>query len=89
MAESKLVKANEKIAEGVADGYKRIEGGIIGGYKKVEEGAVGAFNKIADKFVDSFLTKEGESVEEARERLAKEQKAREEADKKVGEKHSL
>lgn len=52
---------------------------VVSGYKKIEEGAVGGFNKIADKFVDNFLTKEGESVEEARERLAAEQKAREAA----------
>lgn len=37
------------------------------------------FNKIADKFVDNFLTKEGETVEEAKERLAAEQKEREKA----------
>lgn len=42
---------------------------------------VEANEKIADKFVDSFLTKDGESVEEAKERLAAEQKAREEAGK--------
>lgn len=81
MAKSKLVKANEKIAENVVGGYKKIEEGVVGGYKKIEEGAVGGFNKIADKFVDSFLTKEGESVEDAKERLAAEQKAREEAGK--------
>lgn len=75
MAKSKLVEANEKIAENVVGGYKKIEEGVVGGYKKIEEGAVGGFNKIANKFVDSFLTKEGESVEEARERLAAEQKA--------------
>ena len=50
----------------------------MGGYKKIEEGAVSGFNKIVDKFVDNFLTKEGESVEEARARLAAEQKARDE-----------
>jgi len=59
MAKSKLVKANEKIAEKV-----------VAGYQKIEEGAVGGFNKIADKFVDNYLTKEGETVKEARERLA-------------------
>ena len=78
MAKSKLVKANEKIAEGVVGGCKKIEEGVVGGYKKIEEGAVGGFNKIADKFVDNFLTEEGESVEEAKERLAAEQKEREE-----------
>ena len=68
MAKSKLVKANDKIAEKV-----------VSGYKKIEEGAVSGFNKVADKFVDSFLTKDGETVEEARERLATEQKHREES----------
>lgn len=66
MARSKLVKANEKIAKEVVDGYK-----------KIEEGAVGGFHKIADKFVDTYLTKENESVEEAKARLKEEQKARE------------
>lgn len=87
MAKSKLVEVNEKIAEGVVGGYKKIEEGVVGGYKKIEEGAVGGFNKIADKFVDNFLTKEGETVEEARERLAAEQKAREKAGRPTQEEH--
>ncbi|EET60037.1 hypothetical protein BRYFOR_07888 [Marvinbryantia formatexigens DSM 14469] len=78
MAKSKLVQANEKIAEGVVGGYKKIEEGVVGGYKKIEEGAVGGFTKMADRFVDSFLTKEGETVEEAKARLAAEQREREE-----------
>lgn len=77
MAKSKLVKANEKIAEEVVCGYKKIEEGVVGGYKKIEEGAIGGFHKIADRFVDNFLTKEGESVEEARARISAEQKIRE------------
>lgn len=76
MAKSKLVEVNEKIAEGVVGGYKKIEEGVVDGYKKIEKGAVSGFNKIADKFVDSFLTKEGESVEEAKKRLEAEQKGR-------------
>lgn len=78
MAKSKLAEVNEKIAEGVVAGYKKIEEGVVGGYKKIEEGAVNGFNKVADKFVDNFLTKEGESIEEAKARMAAEQKAREE-----------
>ncbi len=78
MAKSKLVEANKKIEEGVVNGYKKIEEGVVGGYKKIEEGAVSGFNKIVDKFVDNFLTKEGESVEEARTRLSGEQKERQE-----------
>lgn len=74
MAKSKLVKVNEKVAENVVGGYKKIEEGVVGGYKKIEDGAVGGFNKIADKFVDNFLAKEGESAEDARERLKSERK---------------
>ncbi len=37
--------------------------------EKIAEEVVGGFNKMVDKFVDNFLTKEGESVEEARKRL--------------------
>lgn len=76
MAKSRLVKANKKIAEKVVGGYKKIEEGVVGGYKKIEEGAVGGVNKISDSFVDQFLTKDGESIEEAKARLAEEQRAR-------------
>lgn len=76
MAKSKLVQANEKIAEGVVGGYKKIENGVVGGFMKMEEGVVNGFNKITDKFVDEFLTKDGESVEDAKKRLAQEQEAR-------------
>ncbi len=65
MAKSKLVKANQKIAESV-----------VSGYHKIEEGVVSGFTRITDKFVDEFLTKEGESVEDAKRRLAAEQAKR-------------
>ena len=81
MAKSKLVQANEKIAEGVVGGYKKIENGVVGGFMKMEEGVVNGFNKITDKFVDEFLTKDGESVEDAKKRLAQEQEAREHSPK--------
>lgn len=70
MSKSKLVQMNEKIAEEMVHGYKKIEDGVVGGYKKIEEGVVGGFTKITDKFVDQFLTKDGESVEEAKKRMA-------------------
>ena len=37
----------------------------------------GGFQKISDKFVDEFLTKDDESVEDAKKRIAKEQEERE------------
>ena len=77
MAKSKLVKVNEKIAEKVVGGYKKIEEGVVGGYKKIENGAVSGFTKISDAFVDQYLTKDEESVKEAKARLAAEQAERE------------
>jgi len=69
MAKSKIVKANEKIAETVTGGYKKIEKGVVGGYKKMEQGVVGGYTKLEDKFVEAYLTKDGESVEDAKARL--------------------
>ena len=69
MAKSKIVKANEKIVEAVTGGYKKIEKGVVDSYKKIEQGVVGGYTKIEDKFVDTYLTKDGESVEEAKKRL--------------------
>lgn len=63
MAKSKLVEINEKIADGVVGGYKKMENGVVDGYKKIE-----------DKFVDQYLTKDGETVEQAKERLKNQQK---------------
>lgn len=74
MAKSKLVKANQKIAEAVTGGYKKIEKGVVDGYKKIEQGVVDGYNKIEDKFVDAYLKKEGETVEEAKERLKNQDK---------------
>ena len=74
MAKSKIVKANEKIAEAVTGGYKKIEKGVVDGYKKIERGVVGGYTKLEDKFVDAYLTKDGETVEEAKARLKKENK---------------
>ena len=62
MAKSKLVKVNEKIAEGVVSGYKKTCDGVTGGFKKMTDGVVKGYTKIEDKFVDEFLTKDGESV---------------------------
>ena len=34
---------------------------------------MGSYKKIEDKFVDTFLKKDGETIEEAKERIKKEQ----------------
>ena len=71
MAKSKIVQANEKIATAVTGGYKKIETGVVKGYRKIEGGAVSGYTKLEDKFIDQFLAREGETVEEARNRLKK------------------
>lgn len=81
MAKSKIVAANEKIEKGVVSGYKKIEEGVVSGYKKIENGAVEGFQKMSDRFVDKFLSKEGESIEDAKNRLRKEQRELEQAAK--------
>lgn len=63
MAKSKLVKANEKIAEKVTNGFNKMCDTVVGGYTKIE-----------DSFVDRYLTHDGETVTEAKERLKKETK---------------
>ena len=72
-------KVYQSIEKGVVDGYKAIENGVVSGYKAIENGVVGGFNKITDQFVSAFLTRKGETVEQAKERLAAEQKAREQS----------
>ena len=69
---SKLKDANKKIEETVVGGYKKIENTVVSGYKKIE-----------DKFVDKFLRKDGETIEEAKERIKREQKELEEKNRKL------
>ncbi len=69
MAKSKIIEANKKIAEATTEGFKKIEKGVVDGYKKIEKGVVEGYTKIEDRFVDAYLTKDGETVEEAKQRL--------------------
>lgn len=61
----------------IVDANKKIEEAVVGGYKKVEETVVGGYKKVEDKFIDTFLKKDGETIEEAKERLQHEQEERE------------
>lgn len=58
MAKSKLIKANEKIAESVTGRFKKIQDTVVGGYTKIE-----------DKFVEQYLIHDGETVADAKKRL--------------------
>ncbi len=60
-----LASRTSLIKIGVFDGYQKIENGVVEGYKKIE-----------NRFVGKYLVREGESVEEAKMRLAKEREKR-------------
>lgn len=72
MAKSKFAKANEAIAKNVTGAFGAVEDAVVGGYKAVETAVTGGYGKIEDAFVDRYLTKDGESVEEAKARLRSE-----------------
>jgi len=65
------VEAYKAIEETVVETYEKIEDGVVGGYKKVENSFVSGYKKIEDKFVQKFLAREGETTEEAKERLSR------------------
>lgn len=67
MAKSKLVQMNTKIEKQLETGLQKISNRVVGSYTKIE-----------DKFVDQYLTKEGESIDQAKLRLKKEQAQRKE-----------
>lgn len=65
MAKSKWVEANQKIAENVTGGFQKVQSAVVNGYTKIE-----------DRFVAQYLTREGESVADAKKRLKQEQEER-------------
>lgn len=69
MAHSDLERANEKIAQKAADSLQKLEKAVVDGYNKVENAVVGQYTKIEDAFVDRYLTKDGETVADAKARL--------------------
>lgn len=52
-------RTNEKIEKKVVDGYRKIEDAVVGGFEKVSNG-----------FVERLFAREGESVGQAKARLA-------------------
>lgn len=67
---AKIADVNEVLAWAVVNVYKKMEKSVVCGYKKIETGIVGGFNRVSDKCVDILFTKKGETVEEAKKRLA-------------------
>ena len=57
------------VLEGLETAFKSIEDTAVGTYKKIEDGVVGAYEKLENKMVEKLFAKDGETVEEAKERL--------------------
>lgn len=69
-AASGVKNAYHRVEDAVVEGYKKIEEGVVEGYKKIETGVVEGFGRVTDKCVEVFFAEEGETVEEAKERLS-------------------
>ena len=61
--------AYEALEKGAMDAYQKIESGVVGTYKKIEDGVVSAYKKMEDHFVEKLFSKDGETVEETKDRL--------------------
>lgn len=79
MAQSKFVKANEEITRKVVGTFEKIEEAVVGGYEKVEDAVVGGYTKVEDAFVGRYLIRGGETVEDAKIRLKREQQKSDES----------
>ena len=70
-----------------ADHMEKIAGGVVEGYKKIEDGVVTGYKKVEDAFVNTFMTKAGETTEEAKARVTADTEARQAAQKAMIEKN--
>ena len=70
---SKFTEANKKIEKTVVETYEKVEDAVHGTYDKIGNTIVDTYKKVEDKFVDTFLKEDGETTEEAKERVKKEQ----------------
>ena len=95
--EDGVVTGYKKIENGVVEGFGKVVekcSGVMldenGELKtgKVGEAVVNGYKKIENAFVNTFMAKEGETVEEAKARIAAQQQAREEQMKADSEKRS-
>lgn len=95
--EDGVVGGYKKMENGIVEGFGRITGKASdtilnedGSLKtgKVGEHVVSGYQKIENAFVNTFIAREGESVEDAKARLAAGQKTRDEQMKADMEKHA-
>ena len=79
-----VTEGYQKIESGVVEGFGKITDACSGAMLnedgslktgKIGDAVVVAYQKVEHAFVNTFMTKEGESVEDAKARMAAEQKA--------------
>ena len=63
----------QKIEDGVVKGYKAIENGVVKGYTAIQDGVVEGYTRISDAFVKKFLMRDGETLEQTKARIAREE----------------
>ena len=76
----------EKIKNAVVGSVDDMAEDVKYAYDKVEGAVVGKFEDITDAFVEKHLMKDGETLEEAKERIAKENAERMNKQKEMIEK---
>ena len=64
-----LTACSGEIQNSVVDGYQKVEDFFVDGYKTVENFFVDGYKTVEDKCIEWFFAKDGESVEDARDRL--------------------
>ncbi|MBQ6306390.1 MAG: hypothetical protein IJQ11_09170 [Bacteroidales bacterium] len=79
MKKDTVKTAMQNIENEVVKGYKAIENGVVSGYNAIQDGVVEGFTRVSDAFIMKFFAKEGETVEQAKERMkAEDEKLRKE-----------
>ncbi|MFS1664227.1 hypothetical protein [Streptococcus sp. zg-JUN1979] len=66
-----LTDKQQQIASKAIATHHNIEKNVIKAYQKTEKVALSSFNNISDKMIRTFFTKDGESLAETKQRLAK------------------
>ena len=73
---------SQRVADTVKNGFQKIEDGVVSGYKAIENGVVKGYTaiqdgvdkpKFSDAFVKKFLMRDGETLEQTKARIAREE----------------
>ena len=65
----KVADGIDSIANVVTSTYYKVEDFFVGSYEAVEDFFVGAYEAVENQFIEWFFLKEGETIEEAKDRL--------------------